>query len=195
MKDVPRLQAKEAECAADETTVKEKAGLLATAVKAVEDYENVDTVDGWGAANKARQEAVTAAGDKEAAENIASLLDLYDTALNTERVKADAFVTADNKYQKGKDTAAAAATAASNAEGTLTNLSDAKKTAADAVTAVTNQIAKEKDWRGWLYCELGAAVESVTYTAELPWYKLIDSSNQAAPAKCVVPEVKNDADV
>lgn len=73
-------------------------------------------------------------------------------------MKAAAYVAADKLYQAGLVAQTDAGARVSTAATTLSNLSTAKDNAATAVSAVRAQITKEKLWREWLYCELGASV-------------------------------------
>jgi hypothetical protein len=70
-------------------------------------------------------------------------------------------------------------------------LTAAKDNSAAAALAVRDQVSKEKLWREWLYCELGARITDST----ADWWTFSQNdaiANGTAPDSCIVPAVVAD---
>lgn len=217
------LQAPTLECTTGTGTAENDLANLGTAVSSAEaalalaqaDVDALKAADGaWTLANTARQDAVDAAVAAENEAQVAGLLKILDEKLEDERVKAALFVTADNAYQAGIRAQTAANTRNGLATSTLAGLATAKDNAASAVSAATNQAAKETLWREWRYCELGATVAGETLPAsgvgyqqfltastltvaglpvQSPVLAAVPNPNTLVPLYCTVPAVSSAA--
>lgn len=115
-----------------------------------------------------------------------------DEKAEDERVKASLYLDADKLYQAGLVRQTAAVAREGVASTRLGELQTASDNAAGAATAARTQAAKEKLWRGWRYCELGAAVTNATEVTAGRWWSNLDSATNTSatlPATCVVPAV------
>jgi len=160
------------------TAVSDAENDLAAKQKAVDDLKTPGdaTVDpvvpegAWFAANKKREEAVSAAEQGEATDAIGEKLAALDAALEDERNKAAAYMVAKENYDAGVVAKDAAAALKVITDGKLSTLESAKTTAANAAQAAKDQHAKETLWREWRYCELGANATTLSDAKDFQQY-------------------------
>jgi len=195
------LQADAAACTVASSQAADNIANLAQAVsdaKATKETKDGDlaalvAADGaWGLADAKRKQAVADAVAQEVAANIAALLDTMDQKAEDERVKAGLYLDADKLYQAGLRRQVAAVAREGVASVRLGELQQASDNAATAASAASTQSAKEKLWRGWRYCELGAEVTNAVLATAGRWWSNLDgasASSATAPATCVVPAV------
>jgi len=146
------------------TAVTTAKGLLDTAKAA----EATLRAGAWKTANDDRKAAVDAAVTAELEGDLPALIDTLDEKLEDERAKANLWYAAKNALDEA-NTRVTVATDRLNAATTLkTSLETLDTAAKKAVTDTTAQIAKEKLWMGWLYCELG---DKAGVGQDLDWWK------------------------